>query len=196
MANTSAIRQQAAHPTYQLYLLAAQQEPYKKSNWRRKMFGSFGEKSPKNGPLAEKWQERKSRRAREKKKRGDRTRQWNDSLESPHRGQDTSDIPGLPSGTEQIKCTEPLENNTNTSQRIEGILTTREHIARGGREGACAHTRTHTHTESTHARTRTQACNLLSMSDAIACIWYVSKCKWYILCTCMWTSALSSLSGE
>ena len=28
-----------------------------------------------------------------------------------------------------------------------------------------------------------------------ACI-YASKCKWYILCTCMWTSALSSLSGE
>jgi len=157
MANSSAIGQQAAHTTTNYHLLAAQQEPYKKSNWSRKMFGSFGEKSPKNGPLAEKWQDRKSRRTREKKKRGDRKREWNDSLESPDRGKELSDIPGLPSGTEQIKCTEPLENNSNTSERIEGILTTREHITRGGREGACEHTRTHTHTERTHARTRTHA---------------------------------------
>ena len=36
----------------------------------------------------------------------------------------------------------------------------------------------------------------LSCLPEIVCIWYVSKCKCNILCTCMWTSALSSLSGE
>jgi len=51
MANTNAIRQQAAHTTYQL--LAAQQEPYKKSLTFNKTtkLRIFFKKSQENGPL-------------------------------------------------------------------------------------------------------------------------------------------------
>ena len=53
-----------------------------------------------NGPLAEKWQDRKSKRIRQKNKRGDRKGEikWQpwDSRQTD-RGE-TSDIPGLPSG--------------------------------------------------------------------------------------------------
>ena len=59
MGNTSALWQQAAHTTYQHP--AAQQEPYKKAK------PLILEKSQDNGPLAEKWQDRK--RTRQKQER-------------------------------------------------------------------------------------------------------------------------------
>ena len=49
-----------------------------------------------NGPLAEKWQDRKSNRTMQKNTRGDRKRKSNDSPEIQDRWE-TSDIPGLPS---------------------------------------------------------------------------------------------------
>ena len=52
MANTNAIWQQAAHTTfYHLLVLAAQQEPYKKSLTLNEKYLSFLEKSRENGPL-------------------------------------------------------------------------------------------------------------------------------------------------
>ena len=45
MANTSAIRQYAAHITYQNHLLAAQQEPYKKDLTLNEMFENFLQKT-------------------------------------------------------------------------------------------------------------------------------------------------------
>ena len=71
------------------HLLAAQQEPYKKTTTINKKYLSFLEKSQKND---------KTERARglgRKKKRGDRKGKSNDSLEIPDRRE--TDIPGLPS---------------------------------------------------------------------------------------------------
>ena len=51
----------------------------------------------KNGRLAEKGQDRKTKRTRQKKKRGDRKGESNGSPEIPDRRM-TSDIPGLLSG--------------------------------------------------------------------------------------------------
>ena len=65
MANTSTIRQQAAHTTY--HLPAAQQEPYKKAYVLLNFFGEFSRRSQEKGPLAEKWQEGKSKNIRQKK---------------------------------------------------------------------------------------------------------------------------------
>ena len=48
----------------------------------------FSAKSAENGPLAEKWQDRKSKRARQKNKRGDRKAESNDSPEIPGRAGD------------------------------------------------------------------------------------------------------------
>ena len=57
------------------------------------MFG----KNQENGPLAEKWQDRKSERTRLKNKRGDKKGESNDSTEISDRRK-TSGIPGFPSG--------------------------------------------------------------------------------------------------
>ena len=56
MANTSAIRQQAAHTIYQLSsVLAAQQEKKKEKSLSTKYFGEFsGKQVEENGPLAHK----------------------------------------------------------------------------------------------------------------------------------------------
>ena len=63
------------------------------------MFENFQEKSQENGPLIEKWQDKKSKRTRQKNERGDRKEESNDSPEIPDRGWGrTSDIPGLCSG--------------------------------------------------------------------------------------------------
>ena len=100
-ANTSAIWQQVVHTTYQLSspsrsTRAIQKSPtliekYLRVFWR--------EKSHENEPLAEKLQDRKSKRTRQRKKnkRKDRKGKSNDSPEIPDR-RGTSDIPGLPSG--------------------------------------------------------------------------------------------------
>ena len=100
MANTSAIWQQAAHTTYQLSspscsTRAIQKSPtliekYLRVFWR--------EKSHEIEPLAEKWQDRKSKRTRQKKTREDTKGKSNDSPEIPDK-RGTSDIPGLPSGS-------------------------------------------------------------------------------------------------
>ena len=50
-------------------------------------------------PIAEKWQDRKSKRTRQKNKRGDRKGESNDSPEIPDRGE-TSDIPWPPFGVD------------------------------------------------------------------------------------------------
>ena len=81
MANTSAIWQQAAHTTY--HLLDAQQEHT--TNLMKNVW-EFSGKSQENGPLAEKWQDRKSKRNRQKKTRGDRKGESNNSPEIPDRG--------------------------------------------------------------------------------------------------------------
>ena len=46
----------------------------------------FSGKSQENGPLAEKWQDRKSKRTRQKNKTGDRKEESSDSPEIPDRG--------------------------------------------------------------------------------------------------------------
>jgi len=76
-----------------------------KSLTLNKKYLSFLEKSQEKGPLAEKLQDRKSKRTRQEKKnkRGDRNRESNDSPEIPDR-RETSDITGLPSG---LLCKEP-----------------------------------------------------------------------------------------
>ena len=92
MANTSATWQKAAHTPF--HLLAAQQEPYKNASYqknacfleREREREREEEESQENGPLAEKWQDRKSKRTRQKSKRGDRKGESNDSPESPDRG--------------------------------------------------------------------------------------------------------------
>ena len=55
---------QMLYPT-NYHLLAAQQEPYKKAQLLTKTIWVFWEQSQENGPLAEKWQDRKSKRTRQ-----------------------------------------------------------------------------------------------------------------------------------
>lgn len=50
------------------------------------MFENFLEKRQENGPLGEKWQDRQSKRTRQKNKRGDRKWEFNDSPKIPGRG--------------------------------------------------------------------------------------------------------------
>ena len=69
MANTSAIWQQAAHTTYQLSSPSCSTRAIQKSLTFNKKYLSFLEKSQENGRLAEKWQDRKSKRTRQKKTR-------------------------------------------------------------------------------------------------------------------------------
>ena len=67
MANSSAIRQQAAHTTYQISSPRCSTRAIQKSLTLNEIYSSFLEKSQENGPLAEKWQDRKSKRTRRKK---------------------------------------------------------------------------------------------------------------------------------
>ena len=70
MANTSATWQQAAHTTYQLSSPSCSTQAIQKSQTRnKKILRVFWKKSQENGPLAEKWQDRKSKRTRQKKTR-------------------------------------------------------------------------------------------------------------------------------
>ena len=96
MANASVITQQAVHTTYQLSC-SWWQEPYKKAHLLMRNGGGFSPQSRENGPLPEKWQDTKSKRTRQKNKKGDRKGESNDSPEIPGRMW-TSDIPGLPLG--------------------------------------------------------------------------------------------------
>ena len=105
MANTNAIWQQAAHTTYQLSSPSCSTRAIQKSlTLNEKYLRVFWKKSRQNGQLAEKWQDRKSKRTRQKKKnkRGDRKGESNDSPEIPDR-RATPDIPGLPLGQEERK---------------------------------------------------------------------------------------------
>ena len=68
MANTSAIWQQAAHTTYQLLSPSCSTRSIQKSlTLNKQKIDSFLEKRQKNGSLAEKRQDRKSKRTRQKK---------------------------------------------------------------------------------------------------------------------------------
>ena len=81
-----------------LLLLAAKQEPFKKANLLTKNIGRiFWKKFSRMDQQAEKRNDRKSTRTRQKNKRGDSKVESNDSPEIPDRGE-TSGIPGLPSG--------------------------------------------------------------------------------------------------
>ena len=59
MANTSAIWQQAAHTTYQVLSPSCSRAIQKR---QKNVWAFFGEKSQGNGLLAEKWQDRKSKK--------------------------------------------------------------------------------------------------------------------------------------
>ena len=92
------------HTPTNYHLLAAQKElfsfsffPFLKPIFYQKMLEKFLGKSQENGPWAEKLQDRKSKRTRQRNKRGDRKGQSKDSPEIPGR-RETSDIPSLPSG--------------------------------------------------------------------------------------------------
>ena len=91
----------AAGCTYHLHNLDVQQEPYKKSvTLNEKRFRVFWreKKSQKNGPLAEKWQDKKrARRLGRKKWEETGKGESNDSPEIPDRGK-KSDSSRLPSG--------------------------------------------------------------------------------------------------
>ena len=89
-------------PPTNLLVLAAQQEPYKKAYLLTENIEEFLEKVQKNGPAGRKRSDRKSKRTRQKNKRGDSKVESNDSPEIPDRGE-TSDIPGLPSGAIMTK---------------------------------------------------------------------------------------------
>ena len=101
--------QQAAHTTYQLSSPSCSTKAIQKSLTLNETYWRvfWRKKSQENGPLAEKWQDRKSKRTRqekeENKKKKTKSKEWdrkgepNDSPEIPDRRM-TSDIPGLPSG--------------------------------------------------------------------------------------------------
>ena len=86
-------------PPTNLLLLAAKQEPYKKSpSLNEKYWKNFLEKKFRRmDQQALKRQDIKSNMNRQKNRRGDSKVESNDSPEIPDRGE-TSDIPGLPSG--------------------------------------------------------------------------------------------------
>ena len=71
MANTNAIWQQVAHTTYQLSSPSCSTRAIQKSLTLNEKYLSFPEKQkrPENGPLAEKRQDRKSKRTRQKNTR-------------------------------------------------------------------------------------------------------------------------------
>ena len=78
MANTSAIWQQTAHTTCQLSSPSCSTRAIQKSLTLNKKIECFLEKSQENGPLAEKWQDRKSKRTRKKRqeRRWERGIKW------------------------------------------------------------------------------------------------------------------------
>ena len=86
-------------PPTNLLLLAAKQEPYKKTHLLMKNIETFSGKS-----LEEKTSRQKKNQTKQKNKRGDSKVESNDSPEIPDRGE-TSDIPGLPSGVSDTKKT-------------------------------------------------------------------------------------------
>ena len=95
MANTSAIRQHATQTTNH-HLVAAKPRAIPKSlslNEKR----IFWRKVRRKGKEAERRQDRKSKRIRQKNKIVDSKVESNDSPEIPDWGE-TSDIPGFPSG--------------------------------------------------------------------------------------------------
>ena len=95
MANTSAIRQQAAHTTYQLPSAGCTTRAMQKSLTLYKKRSRFsGIKY--NGPLAEKCQDTKSKRPRQKNERGDRKGESNDSPKILDKGETLDTLPGLP----------------------------------------------------------------------------------------------------
>ena len=70
MANTSAIWQQASHTTYQLSSPSCSTRAIQKSlTLNEKYLRVFWKQSQENGPLAEKWHDRKSKRTRQKNTR-------------------------------------------------------------------------------------------------------------------------------
>ena len=99
MADTSAIRQHAAHTTDQLASPSCWQEPYQKVYLLAKSVEEFsGGKSQEKGPVGSKKKtNRKNHEDRQKNKRGDSKVEPNDSPEIPDR-EETSDVPGLLSG--------------------------------------------------------------------------------------------------
>ena len=102
-ANTSDIWQLTVHTTYR-YFLAAQQELYTTQqltlSLKQQKLNNVLDRSQENGSLAEKLWDRKSKRTRQKNKRGVRKGESNDSPEIPDRV-GKSEVPGLPSGCKE-----------------------------------------------------------------------------------------------
>ena len=95
----------AASCTYQLLSSpSCSTRAIQKSLTFHEISGEREEKNQKNGPSGEKWPDRKSKRTRQKNKRGDRKEESNDSPEVPDkgRGEETLNIPGLPSGVQGL----------------------------------------------------------------------------------------------
>ena len=88
-------------PPTNLFLLAAKQESYKKAYLLTKHIEEFSGKSLEEWTSRQKKKktryDRKSNRTRQKNKRKDSKVESNDSPEIPDK-EETSDIPGLPSG--------------------------------------------------------------------------------------------------
>ena len=115
-ANTSAIWQQAAHTTYQLSSPSRSTRAIQKSPTYNQNKLSFLEKSQENGPLAEKWQERNSKRTREKQQerrqeRGTKWQPWDSRQEDDIRHHD------LPTATFLFQY-----DDTGTSVLAEHVL--------------------------------------------------------------------------
>ena len=148
MANTSAIWQQAAHTTNQLSSPSCSTRAVQKNLILNEKYLSFLEKSQENGPLAEKWQDRKSKRTRRKKTReeigkGNQMTALRFQTGGKHQTSPAS-LWGPPTTTHtnaHIWCCNPPPPNPNTHTYIH--------------ENTHTHMKTYTHTHMkihTHAR--------------------------------------------
>ena len=96
-ANTSAIWQHAAHTNDQLTSPNCRTGAIQKSHLLTKNIEEFSGKGLEERASRQKTIDRKGNRTRQRNKRGDSKVESNDNPEIPDR-EETSDIPGLPSG--------------------------------------------------------------------------------------------------
>ena len=129
-------------PPTNYHLLAAQQEPYKKSliTLNEKCLRVFWrEQSQENGPLAEKWQDRKSKRTRQRKQerqeRGIKWQPWYSRQEGPLRhprpsfgGQSSNKLKKATNIQTQNKQNRIINNKINSEQHSDFKLHIRTQI--------------------------------------------------------------------
>ena len=112
-----------------------------------KCLSFLGEKSQKNGPLAEKGQDRKSKRTRQKKQRGDRKGESNDSPEIPDRGEFQTSLQGFQSRVwHSITDLTPTYSPTHTHSHSLNLTHTHSHNTHTHITHTLTYTHTHTHT--------------------------------------------------